>query len=185
MRNQLSLVSKISSSTIFMAPKSEQLALQTQRDSLSEIFDILLWTARVNEKEEKRQTDKNREREEGNKIGNIIDNDLRLVAEILNGKEAPNGPPNLKSSSPHVSTKSVLLELINQNVSESNGQKSSIPIKADNNGQNDDLLVVAKVSPQLLHPKVLADTMALILSEVEAASISREEFISMVRFVQL
>lgn len=205
----------------FVTVKSENLVFQTHRDSLNEIFDILLCTAKLNTAKKKERSrsssshnhgngNDNEKKSENKNIGNMIDKDLKLIAGILSENSFTNtgaykhsasmdSPPSRKSnyhslSSPYHKTKMVLEELISQttttnNNSNSNGnvdKKSQLPSRnglgypmGDTGmGKNDELIIAAAI-PQVLQPKILADTIGAILTESNssAATISREEFI--------
>lgn len=203
----------------FVTVKSENLVFQTHRDSLNEIFDILLCTAKLNTAKKKERTNSSyyhdEKRSENKNIVNMIDKDLKLIAGILSENNftgaykhssSMDSPPSRKSnhplSSPYHKTKLVLEELISQTTNNNNNNndntnsnidkrsKISTPNNAPGNppvvggmgrGEDDELIIAAAI-PQVLQPKILADTIGAILTESNssAATISREEFISKV-----
>jgi hypothetical protein len=204
-KNRQDDVQKQNCSYKFTTPKSNLISSDIYSKSLSEIFDVLLITAQLNNDNKTVRT---------GDIGSIIDNDLRLVNDILNdspgrnflgSRERHNSPikVNPNTNIIQLPKRQNLLDELNQTVSVigANSQKSvsteandstseTTSATSNSTGLNicvgkESVLDTVLALPIFLRPKTLADAISIIIKKRSPLTFTREEFINNVKFHRL
>lgn len=176
----------------FMTDRSDVLATHRYTESLSEIFDILLLSVQMSLRAQEEGLRPSTPVRTGD-LGSIIDQDLKIVNDILDAKTSNEAAGEGKKARPSTflagdRKKQSLLEELSQPVSflSNNSSPSPATTVKEVRGRcqrpvNNAVLDTSLARAELLKPKVLSEAIGQVLEKRKPGTFTRDQFIFAVR----